>query len=290
MDGTVSQVYSRQASTPPVYNGLHIDYGQAAGNLYAGILGIAQQDALVGRYCAPPPPTIQQCALDALSAMGIAPGTFPEMEAALDGLCEDGNEEGDEITILTEPPPGNYKLTCPESLVVAQGVEIGQNTIGSNDCTNSLFLGNGATVNGNVLKTEDVWVAGTGNLITGQINHSVSLHVGPGAELTIGKSINDLQLLEIGTGGLVSIGQDMDVWIDIISTGTLNIGRNLDCNGLTGPPTTPGTITVAGNNSCSYIVAQATGGSAPWLYATLAAVLGFGFALIVRERGKKTAS
>jgi DNA-binding beta-propeller fold protein YncE len=237
-------------------------------------------------------PELETCVLDALDAMfggTYTPGTFPEMEAALGETCDDDPGTDDELTIVTEPIPGNYKYECPESLVIAQGIEIGQNNIGSNDCSNSLFLGNGATVNGNVLKTENVWIAGTGNTITGNINHSVSLHVGPDADLHVGGSINDLQTLTVGLNGYVHVDKDMDIWVDVDNDGLVEVGRTLYCNGLASPPSNPGVINTD-DDQCPVISAGplAAAGTS-WTYAAIVAILGFGMALIIRERGKKKA-
>ena len=82
----------------------------------------------------------------------------------------------------------------------------------------------------------------------------------------------------------------MDLWVDVDNEGTVEGLRTFYCNGLTAAPTNAGDV-LTDDNQCPYISTGpiASSGTSSWLYATIVAVLGFGMALIIRDRGKKKA-
>ncbi|HXV27291.1 MAG TPA: hypothetical protein VD862_04705, partial [Candidatus Paceibacterota bacterium] len=232
----------------------------------------------------PPPPPLSQCAITALQAMGLNPGDFPNLDSALDDACEAAPGNVTTITAGNEPP-NNYKMAPGEVVVLGEGAHISNNLIGDNGTNNALFLGNNVTIDGNSLKTEAIWVGGTGNLINGNVNHAVDINVGPNAYLRVNGNINDLQNLNIGSGGTLSVGGNVDIYVsaDIASGGLLEVDGNLDCNGA---PTVNnnGTVT-AGTNNCTLLAAASGGGSGGWaMYLPLLALAALGLAIYVKPR------
>ena len=111
----------------------------------------------------------------------------------------------------------------------------------------------------------------------------MSVHLGSGASLTIQGSVNDAQTVTIGAGATLTIDVNLDFWVDLDNSGTLNVGNNLDCNGLSGPPTLAGNVT-AGNNFCTFVTASAGGGFNYALYLPLLGLAALGLAVYMKPK------
>jgi hypothetical protein len=218
---------------------------------------LSSNDFTIHKFaCTLQPPSLQQCAFDALAAMGITPGTFPAMEAEINANCDDSVPE-DDMTIVEagEEPPNNYQMEPNEVLVLGEDSNINNNIIGDDNSPNQLFIGHNVTIDNNTLKIEKIWVAGTGNLILGNVNHEVSIYIGPGAFLRINGNANTVQSLVIGAGGTLSLGGNLDIYMEVfLDPGAeLIVEGTLACTGTPSVSVDPSAIITTGTNNCALL-------------------------------------
>jgi hypothetical protein len=227
--------------------------------------------------CKPPGPDLSDCARACYDAMGIEPDYSPMVEA-IEGYCS-------RDALVYPTGAQNEKMGADTGLCVPADTTVDSNVIGENDSENALFLGNGVLVENNVLKTEEIWVGGINNTVVGNVNHAVSINVAPAGYLRVNGHVNDLQSLTIGDGGEFIVGKNADIWVDLDSTGAFTVYGHLDCNGLSAPPTSVGTVS-AGTDNCPYISAGVARNfeMQTWMYALGALIFGFGGALVYTER------
>lgn len=233
-------------------------------------------------------PMLDQCTIDALAAMGLNPGDFPNLESSLDDACE---AAPDDVTVIESgnEPSQNLKLNPGEIVVLGEGANISNNIIGDNGSNNAVYMGSNVTIGGNSLKSDVIWVGGTGNLIEGNVNHEIDVNIGPNAYLRVNGHINDLQNLNIGENGTLDVGGNVDIWVsaDIASGALLTVDGNLDCNGAP-IVNNDGTVT-AGSNNCTLLAALDGGNGGMGGLATylpLLALAALGMAVYVRPKGK----